>query len=144
MRQSQKNLLPIGQAKRFDFMTDKEFLTASYNEMYRCMIEKDVQGLEKLLDDTFILIHMTGRKQNKTEYLQHIRDGILNYYSAEHDNIIVNINGNTAILRGQSRVAAAVFGGGRSMWNLQLDIEYVNKNNKWLQTRVAASTYGSF
>lgn len=123
-------------------MTDKELLTENYNKMYRCMVEKNTSELSKLLDDCFVLVHMTGRKQDKTEYLQYIQDGILNYYSAEHADIDITINGNNAKLRGRSRVEAAVFGGNRSAWNLQLDIEYVNKNNKWLQTKAVASTYG--
>ena len=46
-------------------------------------------------------------------------DVTLNYFSAVHENMPVEINGDTAVLTGQTYVSAAVFGGGRSNWHLQ-------------------------
>jgi hypothetical protein len=41
--------------------------------------------------------------------------GTLNYFSAEHEHTIVEIIGEDAVLIGQSKVEAAVFGGGKSI-----------------------------
>ncbi len=98
-----------------------------YSEMYRCMIHKDISGLRNLLDDSFVLVHMTGMRQYKSEYLNAIQDGTLNYFSEETENTKVTVNGNTASLIGQSCVNAAVFGGGRRTWRLQLDIDLIKK-----------------
>lgn len=116
-------------------------IKAQYQEMYRCMIEKDIEGLSKLLDNSFVLVHMTGMCQGKTAYLEAIKDGTLNYYSALHDQITAETNGDTARLVGQSRVNAAVFGGGRYTWRLQQTIDFVKKDGKWLMTEAVASTY---
>lgn len=41
-------------------------------------------------------------------------------YSAEHEQMEIKVCGNHATLTGRSRVTAAVFGGGRHIWRLQL------------------------
>ena len=51
------------------------------------------------------------------------------------------IRGDTASLRGQSRVNAAVFGGGKHTWRLQQDLTLNKKDGRWLITGSQASTY---
>ena len=41
-------------------MTDKEQITRLYKEMYRAMVNKDRAELERVHDDSFVLVHMTG------------------------------------------------------------------------------------
>ena len=122
-------------------MSDKEKIIRLYEEMYRAMISKDKTELERIHDDSFALIHMTGMKQSKSEYISAIINGTLNYYSAVHDNVEVKVNGDTASLTGKSKVTAAVFGGGRHTWRLQLDFELIRKNGEWYFTLARASTY---
>ena len=80
--------------------------------MYRAMIAKDIPALSAVLDDSFVLVHMTGMRQPKAAFLKAVANGTLNYSSAEHDSMDVTVQGNTATLIGKSRVHAAVFGGG--------------------------------
>lgn len=105
------------------------------------MIDKNNTLLEYLLDDSFILIHMTRMRQNKKVYIDSVMNGTLNYYSAHHENVQAKITGNTAKLTGQSRVEAVVFGGGRHTWSLQLECPLVRKNNGWYFIIAMASTY---
>ena len=93
---------------------EEQLIQAAYIRMYEGMIAKDEEILKDVLDDSFVLVHMTGMRQPKEEFIKAVMNGTLNYYSAEHENMPVTINGDTAILTGQSYVAAAVFGGGRS------------------------------
>ena len=104
-------------------MTDSEQIVALYREMYRYMVAKDTTALGYILSDDFVLQHMTGMRQGKREFLQAIASGTLNYYSEEMDYAPVTIDGDKATLKGQSRVNAAVFGGGRHTWRLQLDTQ---------------------
>ena len=112
-----------------------------YASMYRYMIAKDTENLSFLLDNSFVLVHMTGMKQTKQEYLKAIKTGTLNYFSEELDNIDVKISGDRAAVIGQSRVNAAVFGGGRHTWRLELDIDFIRKDGRWLMIEARASTY---
>ena len=68
-------------------MTDKEEIEALYREMYEAMVAKDTATLDRVHADNFVLIHMTGMRQSKAEYIRAIADGTLNYYSAEHEEM---------------------------------------------------------
>jgi len=122
-------------------MTDEERIIQLYKEMYTAMIRKDKAELERVHDDSFVLVHMTGMRQPKSVYISSILDGTLNYYSAQHENLQVTVSGNTATLTGQSRVKAAVFGGGKHTWRLQLQLTLVKKSDNWYFTSASASTY---
>ena len=105
------------------------------------MIAKDISAMATIHDPSFVLIHMTGSRMNQKEYLDAVRDGTLNYYSADHDAISVKVNGCSATLCGKTRVNAAVYGGGRHTWRLQLDMTLKKKEGKWVFTNSKASTY---
>ena len=47
------------------------------------MIAKDIPALSAVLDDSFVLVHMTGMRQSKTAFLKAVENGTLNYASAE-------------------------------------------------------------
>ena len=122
-------------------MSTQQQIVDLYRLMYRYMIAKDTDSLDAILIDDFVLQHMTGMRQNKKEYLRAIANGTLNYYSEELDAAPIIINGDTATLKGRSRVNAAVFGGGRHTWRLQLDISLVQREGKWLISGAKESTY---
>ena len=128
----------MGEEKR---MTDKEQIIQLYNEMYSAMVKKDKAELERVHDDSFVLVHMTGMRQSKQEYINAIMNGTLNYYSAEHEDMQAEIKGDSAVLVGRSRVTAAMFGGGKHTWQLQLRFQLVKKNGEWRFALASASTY---
>ena len=119
----------------------EERLEDCYRQMYRGMIDKDREILSEVLDDSFILIHMTGMRQSKEAFIRAVEDGILNYFSASHQNIETEVHEDTAQLTGQSVVNAAVFGGGQHTWKLQLKIKLVQKDNTWRMLEARATTY---
>lgn len=122
-------------------MTDKEQIIQLYKEMYTAMVNKDRAELERVHDDSFVLVHMTGMRQPKEVYISSIMDGTLNYYSAEHEDMQADVKGNTAVLIGKSKVTAAVFGGEKHTWRLQLRFQLVKKNSEWRFALTSASTY---
>ena len=124
-------------------MDDKELLTQCYHTMYRGMIEKDMELLEETLDESFVLVHMTGMRQTKRQYMDYIANGMLNYYSEKTEHMEIAVDEEQARLVGQSRVNAAVFGGGKHVWNLQLSMKAIKRNGKWYMTEAKASTYQS-
>lgn len=128
----------MGEEKR---MTDKKQIIQLYKEMFSAMVNKDRAELERVHDDSFVLVHMTGMRQPKEVYISSIMYGTLNYYSAEHEDMQVEVNGDTAVLIGRSRVNAAVFGGGKHTWRLQLRFQLVKKNGAWRFSMASASTY---
>ena len=113
----------------------EEELKILYTKMYEYMVAKDISALNKIYSDDFVLVHMTGMKQNKQEYLRAIENGTLNYFSQNLDEIIIE---NNFKFIGRSRVSASVFGGGIHTWRLELTIE-LNPEN--LIKSIVASTY---
>ena len=103
-------------------MSDIELCREAYREMYRAMIAKDAGALDDVLDGSFVLVHMTGMRQDKRAFIKAVINGTLNYYSCRDDSIDVKINGDTAALIGKSQVSAAVFGGGKHTWRLEQDL----------------------
>ena len=122
-------------------MTDREQLENLYQDMYRAMISKDKNELERVHDDSFVLIHMTGMHQDKQTYIKSILNGTLNYYAVHTENIDVNISGDAAVMTGRSAVEAAVFGGKRSTWRLELRFDARKINGEWKLTMAQASTW---
>ena len=122
-------------------MEDKELIINVYKKMYEGMIKKDEKILDEVLDDSFVLVHMTGMRQSKDAFIKAVMNGTLNYFSAEHKHMPIEISGDTAVLTGQSYVAAAVFGGGRSNWHLQQKCSFKKISGEWKITRSVASTY---
>ena len=122
-------------------MTDREQIIQLYKEMYTAMVNKDRAELERVHDDSFVLVHMTGIRQPKEVYISSIMDGTLNYYSVSHEDMQVEVKGDTAVMIGRSRVNAAVFGGGKHTWRLQLRFQLVKNNGEWRFALASALTY---
>ncbi len=122
-------------------MSDREQLEKLYHDMYAAMIAKDETELNRVHDDSFVLIHMTGMRQPKQAYIRAIIQGTLNYFSEKTESIDVRISGDSAVMTGHSYVEAAVFGGGRSTWRLELKIDAKKENGEWKLTNVCASTW---
>ena len=122
-------------------MTDKEQITAVYEAMYKAMIAKDTLALGRLLTDDSVLVHMTGHRQPRKEYLSEIASGVLNYYSVETDSLEIAVDGDTARMVGRSRVNAAVYGGGRHTWRLQMESRLRKANGVSRIAYSRASTY---
>ena len=122
-------------------MNDKTQLIMLYENMYQFMIRKDTDNLAKILSEEFALHHMTGMVQKKQEFLQAVRQGILNYFSADHEKIDVQITGDSAQIIGDSRVLAAVFGSGRHTWRLRQTISCKKENATWIMEKSIASVY---
>lgn len=119
--------------------TDEQQLKDLYHEMWQALLTKDISTLEKIHAEEFILVHMTGMQQPKKEYLSCVRDGELNYFSARTENIFVDTNAGKLI--GQSKVEAAVFGGSKHTWNLQLAFDVEKRGGSWILIFGRASIY---
>lgn len=117
-------------------------LEECYHLMYRGMVEKDQAALEKVLAPEFVLIHMTGMRRSKKEFIRSVMDGTLHYVWARHQKVLLSeVEDDQAELIGQSLVHAAVFGGGFHTWRLQLVCRLVKRDTGWQIKEARASTY---
>jgi ketosteroid isomerase-like protein len=112
-----------------------------YREYWQYMIDKDEDGLRRIMSEDYYLLHMTGVKQTADAFLAGLKDGTFNYYAADHDSIEAEVNGDTARMVGKSRVLASVYGGGKRRWRLQGDFTLRREQDGWKLTSSKASTY---
>ena len=122
-------------------MGEESKISELYKDYWDYMIEKNIEGLRSLMSSDYCLYHMTGVKQSADEFIEGLKNGTFNYYSAEHDDIIVKVYGDEATMIGKSRVVAAVYGGGKGRWRLQGDFTLRKENGSWKFTSSRASTY---
>ncbi|MBQ6235327.1 MAG: nuclear transport factor 2 family protein [Clostridia bacterium] len=122
-------------------MDDRYEITKLYQEMYTAMVNKDEAVLDRINDDSFELVHMTGMRQSKKDYIHAIMNGTLNYYSSVQDGLVLYVKDLEARLTGHSRVTAAVFGGGTHTWRLELNLDLKKTDVGWRFIRAQASTY---
>ena len=121
--------------------TDEQLLKQLYIEMYEAMIAKDTLKLEEMMTEDSALVHMTGMRQPRREYLRAIKNGILNYFSSTDSDISVAISSEKAAMTGRSYVEAYVFGGGYYTWPLRLDIDWTKVGGTWKITEIRATTF---
>ena len=122
-------------------MPNLDSFAVKYRELYRAMIDKNGTALNELLDNSFILVHMTGMRQNKREFIRAVETGTLNYFSEDLQEGRTIVHKDFVQFTGKSIVEAAVFGGGRHTWHLQLDVKYIFAGYDWLISEAVASTW---
>ena len=70
---------------------------------FEAQVKKDYAFLEKAFADDLVYTHSNGKQNNKTEYLQSIREGKSVYDKIDVENINVRAynDGKTAVVNGQ-------------------------------------------
>ena len=122
-------------------MSNNDSFSVKYRELYRAMIDKNGTVLNELLESHFVLVHMTGMRQNKREFIRAVETGTLNYFSEDLQEARTIVHKDFVQFTGKSIVDAAVFGGGRHTWHLQLDVKYIFAGYDWLISEAVASTW---
>ncbi|MGX7111401.1 nuclear transport factor 2 family protein [Gemella cuniculi] len=119
---------------------DEKQIVELYRNMQKFMVEKNTIELNKILSDDFYLIHMTGYKQNKKEWLEQINNEKMRYFSTKEENISYVIDDGYARLVGQNRVDARIYGS-RHIWPLQLTINFEKLDERWVAISSFVTTY---
>ena len=60
---------------------DKEQILAAVRELTRMIIDKDIVGMDSLLDSSFTLTHITGYVQSKNEWYSEIESEGMRYFT---------------------------------------------------------------
>jgi len=68
------------------------------------LTSRDYATLEKLLGDDLTYTHSNGRFENKTQFLNSLRSGDLEYRLMQHADVQVRPYGDTAVMTGRSRL----------------------------------------
>jgi ketosteroid isomerase-like protein len=104
------------------------------------MVEADVDRLDDLLTDDFVLIHITGYPQSKTDWLTEIAQGSMSYHTVREQSITVTVEGSTAVLVARNLVTATIWGT-KAVWPLQMTTRFVRDQGGWRPAHSRANTF---
>lgn len=104
------------------------------------MVEARVDKLDELLDDDFVLVHITGYQQSKAEWLEQIRTGQMDYHDIREQSIEIQVNGAQALLVARNRVHATIWGT-KAVWPLHMTTTFAEIDGVWKPTHSRATTF---
>ena len=113
---------------------------ASYEAQRRAMVAGDADALGALLADDFTLVHMTGYRQPRAEWLADVRSGAMTYHSMEDVDVSVDVSGDAPVVTARTRTAATIWGASGT-WPLQLRISFAHEGTGWVAAETVASTW---
>jgi hypothetical protein len=113
---------------------------ANYEDQRRAMVAGDADALGELLAADFTLVHMTGYRQPKAEWLADVRSGAMTYHAMADVDVSVDVSGDAPVVTARTRTAATIWGASGT-WPLQLRISFAHDGTAWVVTGTVATTW---
>ena len=119
--------------------TDIKILLEKY---HAAMLSADTAALDELLVAQFFLVHITGYRQPKAEWIEMIETRQFDYHSidVESNQLPIKIEADSATVIGRGVFHATINGINRA-WRLQFNINLKRSDGSW---KVLQSSYRSF
>ena len=118
----------------------RDAVRASYAAQREAMVAGDADALGALLAEDFTLVHMTGYRQPRGEWLADVRSGAMSYRSMEDVDVSVDMSGEAPVVTARTRTAATIWGA-TGTWPLQLRITFTRDGSAWVAAGTVASTW---
>ena len=113
---------------------DNEILDR-FMEFQQALIDKDEAKLNEILTEKYELVHISGKRQTKQEFISEIMDGTLNYYRSEIiDPTILWDDKERATLIADVALTAKVYGI-NGKWTLDTTVDFEKVDGKWYFTK---------
>jgi hypothetical protein len=119
---------PASPAKASTSAAEQELVALS-KQKWQWMAERNVEALDKLLAEEAIFVHM-GATMTKSQELDTIKGGMIQYKDAQIQEVSVRFVGTTAILLNKIRLVAVV-GGNEVVNPFNVTEVYVKLNGSW-------------
>ncbi len=115
-------------------------LRALHDALCEAMVAGDVAGLDSILADGFTLTHMTGYVQSKSEWLDAIETGQMQYHRMETVEATYSTDWTMPDLTARTFTDATIWGS-RATWRLTLRSWFEPRGDEWVIARTVASTW---
>lgn len=121
--------------------TDGELLEidASWNDL---RLKPDVEGLDRILAEDWLLTHSDGRVQNKAEYLEELRTRTRRNQAIGNEDVRLRRYGATAVVTGTS-VQSAVSNGQPWSGRFRFTRVWVQRDGRWIMVASHSSRIGA-
>lgn len=119
---------PQAPVKTNNSSAEQEVITLS-KDKWRWMAERNVEALDKLFAEEAIFVHM-GATMSKSQELNTIKTGSIQYKDAQIQEVSVRFVGGTAILLNRIRLVAVV-GGNEVVNPFNVTEVYVKLDGAW-------------
>ena len=104
-------------------------------EFQHALIDKRQEKLNEIIPDGFELVHMSGKRQSKSEFICEVMDATLNYFKSEIiDPTILHDGKNSASLIADVRLTARVYGV-EGTWTLNSVASFQRIDGIWYFSR---------
>ena len=99
-------------------------------QLQEALMSKDIKKLDKLFDDSFVLIRGSGRKESKTEFLTDIQEDVLHYRESKIEVPSIKIKDEKASIITIVDLRTSLLGV-QSIWNLDSKFSLRKINDDW-------------
>lgn len=99
-------------------------------QLQEALMSKDIKKLDKLFDDSFVLIRGSGREESKSEFLSDIKEDVLHYRESKIEVPSIKINGEKASIITIVDLRTCLLGV-QSIWNLDSKFGLRKINDDW-------------
>ncbi|WP_226555068.1 nuclear transport factor 2 family protein [Priestia aryabhattai] len=118
---------------------DKQNISSIYQQIDEAMVNKDTDILDNILDDGYILVHITGYHQDKQEWLEKIENEEMKYYKTMPQRTTITIDSNTAILDCDTKIDARIYGF-RRIWGMKMKMNFEKRGGSWRPVKAIATS----
>jgi hypothetical protein len=118
---------------------DKQKILAIYQRIDEEMVNKDTDTLDNILDDGYILVHMTGYHQDKQEWLEQIENEEMKYFKTMPQKTTITIDSNIAILICDTKIDARIYGF-RKTWGMIMKMYFEKRGDSWNPVKAIATS----
>ncbi len=99
-------------------------------QLQDALMSKNIEKLNKLFDDSFVLIRGSGRQETKNEFLTDIKDDVLHYRESKIKVPSIKIKGEKASIITIVNLRTCLLGV-QSIWNLDSKFGLKKINDDW-------------
>jgi hypothetical protein len=111
--------------------SDEEKLTTTITTFHQALVSKNIVSINRQTDKALSYGHSNGWIETKTELINNLGTGFMNYSSYKEDSLQVSMNGNMANARFVADIAATL-NGNSGNYHLKVLEVWVKKGKRWL------------
>jgi hypothetical protein len=120
-------------------MEDKQKILTVYQQIDDAMINNDTQSLDNILDNNYVLVHMTGYHQPKREWLEQIENEQMKYFKTMPQKTTISIDGNKATLVCDTKIDARIYGF-ITIWSMKMEMHFEKRGENWCPVNAIATS----